>query len=233
VTSVGGRPEWTVTRIEAPGPPAAFLDDAAWETVVPMPPFRRSEDAGPARWPTTVRLALARATLHVRFDCEDDDPWGTYLRRDDPLYEQEVVEVFLAVGDADPARYYEFEVSPVGSLLDAVVTNPGTSRRDLRADLGWNCPGLSWRATAFPEAAFWRAELAIPLRSLTDSRASGTWRANFHRIERPRGGTDEFSSWSPTLVSPPDFHKPERFGVLRLPVSRGDDTPPANAEAPR
>jgi hypothetical protein len=42
------------------------------------------------------------------------------------------------------------------------------------------------------------------------------WRANFYRIERPRGGRPELSCWSPTFTDPPDFHRPERFGVLEL-----------------
>ena len=44
----------------------------------------------------------------------------------------------------------------------------------------------------------------------------GIWRANFYRIERPRDGAPEFSGWSPPLTSPPDFHKPARFGFLEL-----------------
>ena len=42
------------------------------------------------------------------------------------------------------------------------------------------------------------------------------WRANFYRIERPAGSLPEFTAWSPTLVTPADFHKPARFGVLEL-----------------
>ena len=43
-----------------------------------------------------------------------------------------------------------------------------------------------------------------------------TWRANLYRIERPRDAAPEYSCWSPTLTDPADFHKPARFGVLRL-----------------
>ena len=31
-----------------------------------------------------------------------------------------------------------------------------------------------------------------------------------------RGTLDEFTAWSPTFADPPDFHVPERFGLLRL-----------------
>ena len=45
------------------------------------------------------------------------------------------------------------------------------------------------------------------------------WRANFYRIERPRQPPEagpELTAWAPTLVSPADFHKPARFGLLVL-----------------
>ena len=64
-----------------------------------------------------MRLAWDERALHVRFDCADRDAWGTYRERDDPLYEEEVVEVFLAPGEADPRRYVELEVSPAGVLF--------------------------------------------------------------------------------------------------------------------
>ena len=38
------------------------------------------------------------------------------------------------------------------------------------------------------------------------------WRMNLYRIER--GEAEEFTAWSPTLKSPPDFHVPSRFGTL-------------------
>ena len=37
--------------------------------------------------------------LHVRFDAQDPSPWFTKTARDDRLWEEEVVEIFL-----DPAR---------------------------------------------------------------------------------------------------------------------------------
>jgi len=164
-----------------------------------------------------VRLCWDERSLHVRFDCEDRDAWGTYRRRDDPLWEEEVVEVFLAPGEADPVRYAELEVSPLGTLFDAILHNPTSLRADMTADVAWDCPGLVWQAGRGADRQDWWAELSIPWEPVGGS--SRIWRANFYRIERPRRPPDtepEFTCWSPTLTDPADFHKPARFGVLEL-----------------
>lgn len=185
-----------------------------WAAVDPLPPLVRSGSGAEARQRTAVRLARAGGDFLVRFDAVDSDPWATFVRRDDPLWEEEAVEVFLASGDDVPKRYHEFEVNPRGALFDARVDNPDSSRATLRADARWDCPGIRWAAGTDPEG--WWAELWIPAAALLDGAAdAGVWRANFYRIDRPRGGEAEFTAWSPTFAEPPDFHKPERFGILR------------------
>lgn len=181
-----------------------------------LSPFVRADGRAPARWPTRVELCWDEERFSVQFHCSDDDAWGTYTERDAPLWQQEVVELFLAAGESVPARYFEFEVSPAGVLFDALVGNPHGDRIGMTVDPGWNCPGIEWGAEPTRERADWRAHLAIPWRGLDLAAAPATLRANFYRIERPRAGEAEFSCWSPTLTSPADFHRPDRFGVLDL-----------------
>lgn len=179
----------------------------------------RSEDGLPPRQPTRLTLSNDGHAMHVRFDCLDVDFWSTFTCRDEPLWQEEVVEVFLAPGEGDPRRYVEIEVSPAGVVFDAVISNPTGLRRDLVADTAWDCPGLE--AAAGSSATGWWASLAIPWRSVLAALGApeepmpATWRANFYRIDRPRDGSPpEFSAASPTLVTPADFHRPERFGRL-------------------
>jgi hypothetical protein len=178
--------------------------------------FSRADGRGPARWQTRVGLAWEESQLHVHFRCSDDDAWGTFTERDAPLWQQEAVELFVAPGEAVPTRYFEFEVSPSGVLFDARVANPHGDRIGLAVDTAWNCPGIEWGAEPTGERADWRAHLAIPWHGLGLEEAPATLRANFYRIERPRGGEPEFSCWSPTFTSPADFHRPGRFGLLDL-----------------
>ena len=193
------------------------IDALGWERIAAVRPFLLVDGSGEALQRTELRICHDPRSLYVRFECSDRDIWGTWSRRDDPIYQEEAVEVFLAPGEDDPADYFEFEVSPMGVLFDATVHNRAGKRADMRTDPRWDCPGIEWNAVVDREARTWRAHLAIPWASI--SQGGGTpsgWRANFCRIERPRGGSPEFSCWSPTLTDPPDFHKPARFGRLVL-----------------
>ena len=183
-----------------------------------LPRFR-SMRGEVARWNTETRLAWDDGFLHVEFACEDQDAWGTMTERDAPLWQEEVVEIFLAAGDSVPLVYYEIEVSPLCALFDARVTNPRGDRADMRVETDWDCDGIEWSVERTGERDDWRARISIPWRGIELSRAPRSLRANFFRIERPRrssDGGDEYSGWSPTDTDPPDFHRPEKFGLLRL-----------------
>jgi hypothetical protein len=168
----------------------------------------RASDGGAPRLPTAVRAGIRGGVLCVRFDGRDDGCVATLRRRDEPLWQEDVFEVFLAPPGA-PGVYYEFEVNPLGALFDARVESPEGRRETMRVDVGWNCPGFGARVRLRPGR--WSALLRIPLAPLGGS-SGAPWRANFYRIDR--GSPDEYSAWSPTYADPPDFHRPDYFGNL-------------------
>lgn len=187
-----------------------------WAELAPLPPLLLADGSGPAVWQTSVRLCYDDAALYVRFECDDAEIWGSYTRRDDPLYDEEVVELFFAPGPATPTRYAEIEISPNGVLFDALIDNPTGLRADLRVDTSWN-PLVRVHAWRDDAAQRWGALLALPWAEIAPGVAPPlVWRANFFRIERPRGRAAEFSCWSPTLSDPADFHRPAFFGTLAL-----------------
>ena len=188
-----------------------------WDSVPILPAFALADGSTPAEQQTTVRVCYDTQALYIRFDCDDRDIWGTYTRRNEPIYDEEVVELFIAPGGTDPIRYYEFEVSPNGVLLDAKVHNPTSQRAELEVDVGWNCPGIRWQAGRDDAAGHWWAGLVVPWTAIAPpGRLPKVWRANVYRIERPRDAGPEFSCWSPTMTNPADFHKPAYFGRLEL-----------------
>lgn len=205
-------PRWQVPRL-----PAAWAP--AWDDLPSLPPLLLADGSGPAIQQTRVRIAWDDEGLHVRFDCEDRDAWGTFERRDDPIYEEEAVEIFLAAGTADPVDYFEVEVSPRGVLWDGTVHNPTSRRAEMVVDKSWDCPGIRWATGQGAARQDWWATFLLPWRGIAPGGPPPLWRANFYRIERPRDSRDvepEFSCWSPTLTRPADFHQPARFGVLEL-----------------
>jgi hypothetical protein len=214
-------PRARVPRVDRAGAAPPALADFPWARAAVLEPFVLADGSAAATQATRVRLAHDARALYVRFECADRDAWGTWRRRNDPIYLEEAVEVFLAPGMRDPRRYWELEVSPLGVLFAARIENPTGRRSDLVADTSWECRGLGWQAGPAGSSQDWWAELSIPWTALAGPEGAARrpprrWRANFYRIERPRGCPPELSCWSPTLTDPPDFHRPDRFGVLEL-----------------
>ena len=189
-------------------------DEAFWSHVGPLA-LRRAEDAAVPEQATAVRLAHDESALFLRFDCDDRDIWATEVNRDAPLWEEEVVELFIAPGVSDPDAYVEIEVNPLGTVFDARVANPDGRRDTMRVDASWNASGLDV-VVSRPKTAAWRVDVVVPWSDLCIGPPPRLGRANYGRIERPRDAVPEFSCWSPTKVSPPDFHKPACFGRLIL-----------------
>lgn len=187
---------------------------------VGTPGFRLADGSGSPRQTTTARLQATAEALTIGFRCVDSDAWGTLRGRNAPVYSEECVEIFIAPGEDDPSEYFEFELSPLGTFFDAKIHNPLGRRDSMTADLDWEATGASWKARIDVVASLWTAEIRLPWPALgmaNSARFQPVWRLNLFRIDRPRDGTPpEFSSWSPTLHSPPNFHVPSRFGILRV-----------------
>jgi hypothetical protein len=195
------------------------------DRLVGIPPLAlsRAGDGGPPRLSTSVRVASRGGDLLVRFDGRDRGVVATLTRRDDPLWKEDVFEVFLSPAHA-PQVYFEFEVNPLGALFDARIESPQGRRETMLADVSWNCRRFSARVQLRPDR--WSALFRIPLAAMA-SGPTPVWRANFYRIDR--GSPDEYSAWSPTGADPPDFHRPARFGFLRMPAC--DPGTPASSDA--
>lgn len=119
-------------------PPASSTSSRSPGTGQREPSWCASKTAVALVEPTVVRLGWTPALLLVRFDCVDLEPWATLAGRDEPLWQEEVVELFLAAGEADPATYVELEVNPLGALFDGLIANPGLERARSRR---------TWRST--------------------------------------------------------------------------------------
>lgn len=180
-------------------------------------------DGAPARQATTARALWSDTRLYVAFDCIDSDAWGTLMRRDDPVCEEEAVEVFINPS-GDLRAYYEFEVSPRNTVYDLFVLNPG-DRRGAKFLSQWDSDGLVTAVVVRGDATRrtgddrgWTATLAIPLCELITAPnlpplPGDRWRWNLYRIDRAADG-DEYQAWSPTGAV--DFHRPDKFGALEF-----------------
>jgi hypothetical protein len=191
--------------------------DRAWKTA-------QRVEWGPPRYRTTFRALWNDEGLAIRFDACDDSPWHTMTRLDDPIWEEEVVEIFL-----DPAalgrHYAEVEISPVNVVTDLHILEP---HPQLDGDRSWNwrglestvvpgsCGGLTpggWVALAWlPWSGL--GSLAPEVAARVPPAAGDAWQFNVFRIKRPHGPADPerdavYAAWS--TPDGPSFHEPAAF----------------------
>lgn len=190
-------------------PRAAFVMDDPWSiprgcTAVPL---RRATDGAMPRLATSLVLYHDGECLTALFLGDDDGVHASFLRHDEPLWQEDVVELFLAPERA--SRYFEIEVNPLGTTFDAVIDSPDLDRATMAADLAWTCEGLFAAVRTTPSSL--DVVVRVPFASI-GAKAEGEWRANFYRIDR--GAADEYTAWQPTMKTPPDFHVPRAFGGL-------------------
>ena len=181
--------------------------------------LRLSTDGRAPRLATTVSPWYDDEYLNLVFAAADDHVVATMTGRDDPIYNEDVVEVFLAPDR--PTLYYEIEVSPLGTTLDARIDSPQGVRQGMHADFAWDCTDLVAAVRRTPEAA---GQLTIETLIRIPFRAFGreeppvgeTWLGNFFRIDRHPDEGDEYTAWRPTMRDPADFHVTAAFGSLKF-----------------
>lgn len=215
-------PSYTILRTPEPIKVDGVLDEPVWHRLQPVGAFMLHDGSAAADFETEAKLCWDDKHLYVAFSCVDNDIWGTYTKRDDPTYEQEVVEIFINPS-ADLVNYFELEVSPRNVIWDGKVHNPDNDPKTAKYDPGWNCDGLLTGVRVVGTLddrsdldQLWSVEMAIPFASIVEQPpANGEeWRGNLYRIDR--GEKDEYYCWSPTQRpgQPPAFHLPSRFGRL-------------------
>lgn len=190
--------------------------------------FRQAGDGTEAAQETLVRLRHDGATLSVEFECHGNryGRQNTYKENNTPLWKQEVFEVFIASGEATPTRYLEIEINPNGALFVGRIYNPGPGKDIELTMVPPEETGISYGLTRTTSSTWW-GELHIPLKLIGGDAVNSVFRLNFYRIVllESQAKSDwecspdnsSFQCWSPTLSgATPSFHRPERFGVLRL-----------------
>jgi hypothetical protein len=209
-------PEYFVRRTAKPPAIDGDLGDPAWRDAQPAQ-LRGSLDGREASLRTTARLLYDDRNLYVAFDVEDPDVWGTLMGRDEPIYTQEVVEIFLDA-DGDGATYNELEISPNNVVFDAYFP----ARRqgmDLSFD-SKTTTAVKVRGTlndASDRDEGWTVEMRIPYEPLAKvphvpPALGDRWRFNLYRLEHVGRRSVEGQAFSPLFIG--DFHHLPRFGWL-------------------
>jgi hypothetical protein len=209
-------PVYEVTQTRMPIKVDGKLKEEAWMKAPSVGDFVNNSDGSKSSYKTEAKLLYDENFLYFAFRCADDNIWSTLKRRDEHLWEEEVVEVFLQADSRQPS-YIELEVNPLGTMLDIYLLG---IRQPLHYE-SWNSEKLRWAVQVFGTVDgkagddYWTCEIALPMEDVvTASRhppqPGDRWRMNLYRAEHLPNVA--LLAWSPTLEN--DFHLPKRFGEI-------------------
>jgi hypothetical protein len=206
-------PVYEVHRAVQPIAVDGRVDDAAWQKAQAITAFVRNSDGAPSPLETDARMLYDDEFLYFAFRVVDANIWATMKRRDEHLWTEEVVEVFLQP-DLHRPGYVELEVNPLGTMIDIFLIDV---RKPLKYE-SWNSARLKWAVhvdgtvDGQPGDRQWTCEIALPLEDLPvpKPKPGDEMRLNLYRVEKRPDVAG--LAWSPTMKN--DFHMPAKFGRL-------------------
>src|SRR5205085_3125717 len=158
------------------------LDEEAWGKAQSGGGFTMWEpDRGTAPSEQTLfKIAYDESAIYVAVACLEKDPSKVIARlsRRDRPSNSDLVSVYLDPY-LDHTTGYNFQVNPLGVLLDSYMYNDGDR------DNNWDAV---WQAQTFRDADGWYVEMKIPFSAIRYRTApSMTWGLNVYRTMRGRG----------------------------------------------
>lgn len=198
------------------------------ESVILDSHFKHSTDGQAVDYLTNVSIKSDNEYLHIAFECLQDDfvNQNNMAIHNDPLYNQEVFEVFISPGNEDSKHYLEIEINPNNALWVGTINNPtlGEETQTLEGMVAHEDAEIVHDAIKSENS--WNGKLSIPWK-LIGKDAKGQYRINFYRIRSNQSHADanwtcdaetcDFVCWSSTLSGEsPAFHRPKRFGFLTV-----------------
>jgi len=163
---------------------------------------------------TTAYVLCDKENLYLAVRCEKPDPDRVVCKktkRDDGVWQDECVEIFLDPKNTRKAPYFHIVVNPAG-----VTEESYGGKKSWNPEMEVKCGKESGKA--------WIAEVRIPLRQLNLKPGSigHVWSINLNRSARDPNDPQscEDTAWSPTGGS--SSHVPEMFGHMWLDAFRGD-----------
>jgi hypothetical protein len=189
------------------------LDESTWALASRVGEIRRIDE--PTRrpsFPSEATLAWDANGLYVAFACTDAAPSPRFSKRDDPLWDEEAIQVFVDPGGTG-RNYVELAVNANNVVADRIIPDASSIAK---ADVAWNIAGV--KSAVRRHRAGWVVEIAIPWSALAATGVTGPpkpgdqWRAALYRVKRLSDGLEQ-TAWSPPRVDR-GTHDTERFGYL-------------------
>ena len=216
---------YTIKKINSKITIDGSLNEDVWSLAKPTKDFVVLGESQKAKTAAFAKILWDEDYLYVGFYCQDLNVWATYQNRDDPLYKEDVVEVYIDP-DGDGKKYIEVEVNPLNTIFDLWLTKPWAAGGQGMTD--WTMAGLLTAtsvdgtvADGSDQDTAWMCEMALPFSEMKFAAATKNfpplendkWRFNMYRFDRSftSGKIGEATGWSQTQGGQ---HEPDRFGVV-------------------
>jgi hypothetical protein len=219
---------YTVKRTLGPIEIDGVLDEPSWTAAQTTGPFGLNDGSGRPENRVEARLVWDDERLYFAFDCEDSDLFATMRRRDEHLWEEEAVEMFIDP-DGDGRNYLELQVNPLNTFLDIFILTPVVPipYESYTVPAKWAVKVNGSVNDSSDRDRGWTAEIQLPLKEAVTAanlppKDGDRWRVGLYRIERrPKM---QLMAWSPTLK--PSFHTPARFGEITFSTKKAGQSAP-------
>ena len=215
------------------------LNDPAWKTAPWTTNFVdiQGSDKPTPRYRTRMKMLWDDTYLYVAAELEEPDVKATLTKHDSIIFRDNDFELFLKPLPNDTG-YFEFEINALNTSWDLYLNKP--YNQGGKPDNSWDIPGLK-TAVAIQgtlnkspdKDRGWTVETPIPWTAYTPRQpvtrpTPGTqWRANFSRVEWPKGVDSNSPAanqpnqhlednwvWTPQGVI--NMHVPEHWGYLNF-----------------
>lgn len=126
-TEIPGLPALPSYAVEAVQEKMAIdgsLSEKAWQRAASLTLLFPWEKQTGAKQRTTVKLLRDAEFLYVAYECEDEDLTAGFEKRDDPVYKDDCVEIFLKPSEKTDS-YIGLEMNARGVLFDYFYSYPG------------------------------------------------------------------------------------------------------------
>ena len=234
----GALAEYNCYRASGPITLDGKLDEPSWQLADDTGCFVLYSGEADEQKSTNARMVWDDRFLYVAFECKDTDIYATFTERDDPLYSQDVVELFVENKASTEGHYFEYEFSPTGVLFDLYLTAPFKGDKTFSSkNLAAGAQIVGTLNDPSDEDTGYTVEVAIPFEDIYQKAGARPgngepMRLNLYRIDysTPKelgkpGENARFLTWSPTTKI--NFHMPQRFGTVKF-----IEKPVGTAEAP-
>ena len=173
------------------------LNDPLWREAKPITNFLQREpyEGQPPTERTEVRVLYTKHAVYFGIACLDSDPKkivATELRRDVSQHLEDYFEIVIDSAH-DRRNAYVFQITPLGTQRDALITEEQQGDSDHDGDPGWD--GI-WVSEARIGELGWTATVEIPFSTLNFMKSNDViWGINFKRFIRRKNEEDLWSGW--------------------------------------